>query len=302
MRHRGVITWLSQVLCWFLAGCCANADSQPISATGTYDLPTSFSFTHTPEASATPMASPFPTLLPMLPFPEAQALILEYLATNNGCDLPCWWGATPGLSDWNDMRPVFEPMASRVSYTTARKPGLFVVELSFFDMPEDITAGYLNFMIAIEQGIVQSVHALGFEKTPTYKLTHLLEHYGPPNEVWVHTYRSYRDIDPPMDVLLFYQNRGILARYPSSEEEILNNSIIQGCFSNSPVLFLWASGQPMTFREAADTFGLDYYKWDKPIMPLEEATGMTVETFYETYRDPANDPCIETPRDLWPDP
>jgi len=58
----------------------------------------------------------------------------------------------------------------------------------------------------------------------------------------------------------------------------------------------------MTFREAVDTFGLDYYKWDKPIMPLEEATGMTVETFYETYRDPANDPCIETPRDLWPDP
>jgi hypothetical protein len=33
--------------------------------------------------------------------------------------------------------------------------------------------------------------------------------------------------------------------------------------------------------------------------PLEEATGMSVEQFYQSFVQPNNNRCLETPADLW---
>jgi hypothetical protein len=53
--------------------------------------------TRTPTPSLTPL--PFPTLEP----DAMHAFIVEMLATNGGCELPCWWSITPGETRWDDM-------------------------------------------------------------------------------------------------------------------------------------------------------------------------------------------------------
>ena len=56
--------------------------------------------TWTPSPTWTPIPTRTPTATP-LPFPtlesaEMQSFIAEMLSTNGGCELPCWWGITPG--------------------------------------------------------------------------------------------------------------------------------------------------------------------------------------------------------------
>ncbi|MBM3152746.1 MAG: hypothetical protein FJZ96_11205 [Chloroflexi bacterium] len=238
---------------------------------------------------------------PRLTDEEIEAAVLELMSNNGGCSLPCWWGIAPGKSTWESVNSfLFE-----LDHTIYLGGYFNDYLIAYYGIPvsEQYSAlGVIEIRIHYQNDIATAINIGSFEGFSIYHMSRLLEMYGQPDEVWLHTYRSFLDIDPPMDVVLLYKDQGILALYPSSEEDIIDDTIIRGCFSTSPILYLWASGNPKTFREAADTFGLDYYKWDKPIMPLKEATGMTVETFYETYRDPANDPCIETPRDLWPDP
>ncbi len=71
--------------------------------------------TSTPTPTSSPMlptATPSPTLTPMpptiTPIPTLAAsarptLVREMLKTNGGCELPCWWGITPGQTDWLAM-------------------------------------------------------------------------------------------------------------------------------------------------------------------------------------------------------
>ena len=66
---------------------------------------------------------------------------------------------------------------------------------------------------------------------------------------------------------------------------------------DSPSLNLWSpETQNLSFQEAKkfiDTTNLPEPK------PLIEATGIDVETFYETFRNPETDVCLETPKNLW---
>ena len=39
---------------------------------------------------------------------------------------------------------------------------------------------------------------------------------------------------------------------------------------------------------------------EDPSRPLEEATGMDVETFYETFRNVDSNVCLESPTEMWP--
>ena len=44
------------------------------------------------------------TPLPTLSQRDAHDLIQALLQNNGGCRLPCWWGITPGQTDWNTAR------------------------------------------------------------------------------------------------------------------------------------------------------------------------------------------------------
>lgn len=66
--------------------------------------PVSATYTPCPTRTPTPTRTPPP---PTLTSDERHAYVEEMLATNGGCELPCWWGVTPGQSDWQSVIDYF---------------------------------------------------------------------------------------------------------------------------------------------------------------------------------------------------
>jgi hypothetical protein len=65
-------------------------------------------------------------------------------------------------------------------------------------------------------------------------------------------------------------------------------------------MYLWASGKDKNFEDWRLKTRWGYY--DYFYQPLETATGMDVKTFYETFKDPDNVSCLQTPVEIWPTP
>ena len=77
-----------------------------ITSSATITLAPSPTPTPLPTATSTPVSKPTlthaprPTLGPTLTNDEEQTLVLNLLQENGGCELPCWWGFTPGETAW----------------------------------------------------------------------------------------------------------------------------------------------------------------------------------------------------------
>jgi hypothetical protein len=68
-------------------------------------------------------------------------------------------------------------------------------------------------------------------------------------------------------------------------------------------LGVWSPERALPLRTVVQKAGsvinelnLDYFK------PVEEATSLTLNEFYDTFKNPENTACLETPQELWPGP
>jgi hypothetical protein len=84
-----------------------TATSLPVSTTA---LPVTSGETFTP--LATEALAPLPTLSPV----EAKAFVLELTQNNGGCELPCFWGFTPGQTKWQTAEPLLTSFAYQIDY------------------------------------------------------------------------------------------------------------------------------------------------------------------------------------------
>ncbi|MCP4538783.1 MAG: hypothetical protein GY832_16745 [Chloroflexi bacterium] len=59
------------------------------------------------------------------------------LETNGGCDLPCWWGVTPGQSEWQTVMDLTETLGG-FAFDMPHPDRLFdyieTLELMFLDL------------------------------------------------------------------------------------------------------------------------------------------------------------------------
>ena len=96
--------------------------------------------------------------------------------------------------------------------------------------------------------------------------------------------------------------KGILVEYSTLEPPKEADGKLQNCLigkMDSPFIYLWSpEKQPLSFDEAKRMF-LDIKSLPEP-KPLLEATGMDVETFYQTFKNSNTDTCLETDKSLWP--
>lgn len=259
---------------------------------------TSFpTITTSPTSTTGPLPTPTWVALPTLQPDQAQALVLDLLENNTGCQLPCWWGFTPGQTSWQTAQSFLNTFASRISGGGSFKLSSYTVKI---DVPEDVQPGAkLVQEYTVRNGIIEMI-ATDAGDSFRYTLPELLTSHGQPAEVWIRTFKETPGSTLPFHLVLVYSQQGIMAHYYDTAEK--KDDQLQGCPQGSgyrPLLWLWSSDQKMTFMEAAKKavrFGLDeaqYYR------PLEEATGMAIETFYQTFKDPTNTTCLETPSEMW---
>jgi hypothetical protein len=237
------------------------------------------------------------TPLPTLSLEEARAYVVELLDTNLGCRLPCWWGITPGQTTWQAAKSFLDRFVLHI--------GIGGDNISFsayvrVPLPYEVPyANELSQTYTIQEGIVEEIKVYNWDFATHYYLPEFLNTYGQPEEVWVRTYRQDHRGEP-FELALFYPSQGILMNTPGGGGGGIEGNILRNCLRgmNWPFLYLWSPENQMTFIEAQRRYlsdpGEGYY------LPLYDATGMTVEEFYENFRDPDTTTCLETPLDLWP--
>lgn len=319
--HRGACcVCLVLVIC--LAGCCVPGASplpsatplltsaEPTKAPLLTAVPSSVPTLEVPTSTPTPSPipptyTPRPTPGPTMTADEEQALVLGLLRGNAGCQLPCWWGFTPGETSWETAQTYFLSLGKKIGqYHNGRSTNY---EVDFAISQHQVTIDQLY--VVNEDKIIDKICVVAsshpdhrqelVEDMQRYSLSHLLADYGQPSQVLLKTFSGVPEGLPPFHLLLYYPQQGIMVRYIDDAEK--SGEMLRLCPRQPGItLWLWSPGQGVNIADIADTRlgGLP----DDPFSyfhSLEEATGMSVEQFYETFVQPDTETCLETLADLW---
>lgn len=285
---------------------CSNIEAQP---THTVVVETTATFiamapanSITPELVDTATSVPSPIPVNQLSPAEAEEKVLSLLENNNDCIWPCFWGIAPATSSWEDTSQFLHPFATRtygISKVTGAPlyPGMTYF---IFVVPEEVAfRGEVELGLWVKDGYVQQMQVREL-KGPAYSLGMIMKEYGPPDEIWVTTYKRYVVEPPPFSVLVFYARKGILISYAVSSLRAQN--FITGCLEPHVAINMWqVDVPPQTFFEVSDKFGISANDPPPLYLPLEESTNMDVETFYKTYRGTTDTICVTTLSTLWPE-
>ncbi len=160
--------------------------------------------TLSPTETGTP--TPWPTLLP----DEAAKRVVTLLDANQNSDclLPCWWGATPGQTQWQDIEPFLKSFA-----LVTKSPKGATVKIP---LPEPIAVPNFDYYISYgldESGIIRQI-AVKSMNIRGYDPKTMLSLYGIPDEVWL---KTFSEILPggvlPFQLIIIYQEQGISFHY-----------------------------------------------------------------------------------------
>lgn len=239
-----------------------------------------------------------PTVGPTMTTQERKAFVKKLLQTNAGCELPCWWGITPGVTPWQQAQSLLNKIAINIDIV---KKG-DTLQVAYVKIPSPIDVPYITYLeqtYTIRDGVVETIETYNFELTETYYLPKILNDYGTPSQVGIRTFRNEFNGSRPTGISIFYPKTGILIEYVGHKRVDTIGNKIQICPGGTyNFLYLWSPTLELTFDEAVNMF-IDTRNMPPPIS-LEEATGMDVSTFYETYKNPNSTVCLETQADLWP--
>ena len=251
----------------------------------------------------TPTSTPTPiqptattTILSTVPVATAQAMVLELL-NNTVCRLPCWWGITPGKTTWEEARAFLLPLAKDGEWRSEQiLEGLNKAGFLFA-----LPANQLSQSYSYDQdGLIQLIE-IHLPLQPFYNLSTILTEYGEPEEVWI---KALGLQDWGAYMLLSYPSQGFLAMYSFSVLPNRQKNVIPICFDGtqpetSRTLALWNSDNKWSVQEVSNRAASIWFDDYPRYLPLQQATGLTLEEFYQTFKDGNPGACLETPLDLW---
>lgn len=272
------------------------------------------SLTSSPVNTATP--TPTMTAIPTLPAEKARARLLDLLALNGGCRLPCLWGITPGKSSYQDVQVVLMALSS-LSYSLHLNPSgssdvtprlaegdlEIYNRVAFLSDPNETVyrvAYNVEAHKLLQEGGYLDIFDSEFfgERIGSYALPHILSEQGVPLSIMISTYGGplSRGGTGGFDILLLYPDQGILVNYTTQMQ--LSGTNVRGCPSNAHVeMELYPPGNSESFYDLLNQ--TDWGAKFSAYQPLEQVTSMSSEEFYETFRQPT-DNCVETSAKLWP--
>ena len=258
------------------------------SPTGTRELTAIFTSTPKINPTYTPTWMPRPTLS----LAEAMELVLELLQSNGGCKFPCWWGITPGVTRWAEAQAFLRTFASRIiQWNMVNLVRYYGVD---FSVPISIKKdGIFEVSIDVDRGGVINQIKLANKIT----LNDFLTDYGKPQEIWIFAVSSDNiSYDADFTIVLFYTDQGIMATFDGIAPKAKIINICPSTMDEEIIFVLWPPNPRQTFTDVAGPImswaSLDEFRFH----PLKDATNMSIDTFYETYKDSKNaGVCFEMP-------
>jgi len=275
-----------------------------------------------------PSSLPIPTLAAE----TASERLANLILTNGNCSLPCFLGITPGVSTADEFDTILTPYSTILTILEGKyRRGIE------FELGQKIVNNFLiDYQILQGQPIIEKIHLstkayqrieypYPDEEGNTYELVYeygaeayrqlmgnytlqkILTEYGIPSRVLVYAEQYLYDGRPPLPsqqfgqlkLRLFYPEQGIIIMYEMPLSKVGSKG--QGCPSHA-FISLWLT--PPDSEEiyakllSKSSAQGDSFELEKPIF---EATNISLEEFYEIYRD-SSETCIQAPLSIWKQP
>lgn len=248
---------------------------------------------------------------------DSYQLVENLIKHNENCQLPCWWGITPGvsssvelhekllpLSDIADIHLLFDESGS-IDIQYPKKNWLINIVLSFTSnetstLIETIVIRTNIISLKNNTNRTERFSALEYQELfETYSLDKILSTYGQPANILIRAdvYDSSHSPET-FEITLLYPKQGIFVRYTMLAEKVGNN--IGGCPAKS-IMELWLlspddMGNYQQILSTVDPTWEGNFPYSKSV---SEVTSMTIEDFYQTFKEPTNR-CVDTPLIIWP--
>jgi hypothetical protein len=279
----------------FLSACNSQAPTEPLSTT-----------------LGPPSATFLPTNMPTLTTGEQDIYVRELLKTNAGCQLPCWWGITPGKTSWNDTEDFLRYLAATIGQTkleTGVKLHWAILQdnLSYIDqgfLEREVREGIMEtFFVGGNHSSTQN--QMDFESMwESYSPKQVLRTYGVPSRVLLSAPGGTGLGDTGNNgyiLWIFYDHLGFLIRYG-------------GTVADLPVYHFCPELQKGANDIYRINFTLQYpdhplpLEWDDAILTtqpsraksIQDAAGISIDEFYRLFTQNEEPACFDTPHDIWP--
>lgn len=280
------------------------------------------------------LSSPTATLYLLLEV--TKDAVRKMIFENGSCQLPCVWGQTPGQTSTHAFKKfaeqfeVFDEEGDIWSlYHYYDRYGGFDIflehtentgdlitnsfGLSYWDNDNIVEALSLSANVQIRNEQVAKTaygHPSFREHFGYYFPSQILSNYGKPSQVWILPFMRESEMPseyrPAFNIVLAYLKQGFFVEYiqPRSETE----DLILGCPKDAGdmILVSWDPNRQLLLPEVVNLYhsgpsagGFNNLTIDH-FRPIEEVTSMTLDEFYLHFKNPENESCIETPKELWP--
>lgn len=265
-------------------------------------------FASTPTQIPTPIVEQ--TMLPKV----SEQLVQELMRTNGNCQLPCWWGielgenlqktgkmfTTLGVGIWRTTISDFGDGGNR-GYI---KSGYFdPANLSYnvgISMDFYTVGGEIQFINVLAERPLRQYGEEEFVRDwEQYFLSSILQKYGQPQYVYL-VPLNIADPSPPDHALtLYYPDLGINVSY-AFYGDWTEDGLAEICFDITNVRNIELSLYNPKLADVWGTYLLPPELYTDPdLAELYSAwtwttqTGMSIDSFYETYKNPENLDCIQ---------
>jgi hypothetical protein len=269
------------------------------------------------------MSSPSPTPVPTLSSDGAHSLVIDLLHNNGGCQFPCIWNLTPGKTSTLEAGAFISEFGSITKphfYDTSGGTG-FELNQNNLKITFDISFYHQGSIVEMLEAHAMGLRQVGndtkgvnlFSDSPTsplleyYTPSQIFTNYGKPTMVLVGGFYNDRgtlsESEWKFSIVLDYARSGFFVEFLNFGKGI--KETIFGCPSQAWELTVWSWSvdRNLTLETSLSTGaggggGITAVNigWFKSI---ELVTPLTLDEFYQEFKDPNNTSCLETPISLW---
>ena len=304
------------LLIMFLAGCSSNQplsvttvpDAQPVSSPVPTETILPATQTSTPASAPSPAftSPPLLTPLPALSSTEAEEKLRSWIPGISDCLLPCWGGITPGITTWPHARQIIEQISDFATVNISENiscefGGCHGIAWSLY--PNTLAEGVFyaklpeNTIHLIHLNIQNEGNAQKINLVRSIGLQEVFNWYGLP-PIFLLNVETDRAENRFMELILVYPERQSIIKYVKQTELIDGNVTNCGQDHQIEMIILDNKEQLVSLdaiNNAVETRDLHI---DGRYKNVEEATGVTLNTFYDSV-SAVRDFCISTPLNMW---
>ncbi len=245
----------------------------------------------------TPTRKPTKTLTPTNTYPITWTPLATYssdeaieklkeLYTSDICDLPCWWGITPGKTEWRDAWQILGRMAlndpRQIQLIDSDIPGYksMFIYLPIDKVLTEPSSGAVNEM---DFFVNDKKFTLDYIKVATgslqkYSIFEFFKKYGKPERIisygGPHAVSDYAGVE----LFLIYPESGFVSwQFANADNNKWEKESFTACFQQSSKLYLWEKGLRLSDDEFEDFFSLDF---KTHTISISDVTDYSLDEFY----------------------